>query len=196
MGTCDQKSDMQQRVALVHEGKKTFKSESCEYSSVSQNDMKQRIASIHEGKKSFKCALFVYSCDLKIDMHQHIASVHEGQKPVKCNSCSYTCNQKSDLQRHVAFTHEGKKPFKCGSLNVLTFNVCGLKLYGRIDQVRNLLLHYKISIAVLIETDIFKIFNIEGFTVFCPPPFTTGPKGKEAGAVILVSNDIASPIIL
>ena len=59
----------------------------------------------------------------------------------------------------------------------------------------NLLLKHQISVAVLTETevshDIAKIFNIEGYTVFCPPPFTTGPTGKEAGLVILVLNDIA-----
>ena len=78
--------------------------------------------------------------------------------------------------------------------------MCGLKSYGRIDQVRNLLLQHEISIAVLTETEVShelaKTFNMEGFTAFCPPPFTTGPIGKEAGLVILVSNDIASSIIL
>ena len=81
-------------------------------------------------------------------------------------------------------------------LNILTLNVCGLKSFGSIDQVRNLLLKYQISVAVLTETEvsheIAKTFNIEGFTVFCPPPFTTGPRGKEAGLIILVSNEIAT----
>ena len=49
--------------------------------------------------------------------------------------------------------------------------------------------------AVLTETEvsheIAETFNIEGYTAFGPPSFTTGPKGKEAGLVILVSNDIA-----
>ena len=50
--------------------------------------------------------------------------------------------------------------------------------------------------AVLTETevphDVAKAFSVEGFTVFCPPTYTTGPKGKEAGLIILVSNDITS----
>ena len=66
--------------------------------------------------------------------------------------------------------------------------------------MKNLLLKYKISIAVLTETevphDIAKTFNIDGYTVYCPPSFTTGPKGKEAGLILLVSNDISSSIIL
>ena len=40
--------------------------------------------------------------------------------------------------------------------------------------------------------DVAKAFSVEGFTVFCPPTYTTGPKGKEAGLIILVSNDITS----
>ena len=37
---------------------------------------------------------------------------------------------------------------------MLTLNVCGLKSYGQIDQVHNLLLRYEISVAVLTETEI------------------------------------------
>ena len=81
---------------------------------------------------------------------------------------------------------------KCTSLKILTLNVCGLKSYGRIDQVRNLLIKYKIDVAVLTETeishDMAKTFNIDGYKVFCPPHFTTGPRGKEAGLITLVSN--------
>ena len=43
---------------------------------------------------------------------------------------------------------------------------------------------------------IAKTFCIEGYTVFCPPTFTTGPKGKEAGLVMLVSNEIAKSITI
>ena len=81
---------------------------------------------------------------------------------------------------------------KYTSLKILTLNVCGLKSYGRIDQVRNLLIKYKIDVAVLTETeishDMAKTFNIDGYKVFCPPHFTTGPRGKEAGLITLVSN--------
>ena len=81
------------------------------------------------------------------------------------------------------------------SLKILTLNVSGLKSYGRIDQVRNLLVKHKIDVAVLTETEIShgmaKTFNIDGYKVFCPPHFTTGPRGKEAGVITLVANDIA-----
>ena len=36
-----------------------------------------------------------------------------------------------------------------------------------------------------------KTFNIDGYKVFCPPHFTTGPRGKEAGVITLVAKDIA-----
>ena len=82
------------------------------------------------------------------------------------------------------------------SINVLTLNVCRLNSYSRIDQVHNLSLWYEITVAVLTKTeishDIASIFNIEGYSVICASPFTTGPRGKEAGLIILVSNDIAT----
>ena len=74
--------------------------------------------------------------------------------------------------------------------------MCGLKSYGRIDQVHHLLLKYQVSVAVLTETevshDIAKSFSVEGYIVFCPSSTTTGPRGKEAGLIILVSNDVAT----
>ena len=74
--------------------------------------------------------------------------------------------------------------------------MCGLKSYGRIDQVHHLLLKYQVSVAVLTETevshDIAKSFSVEGYIVFCPSSTTTGPRGKEGGLIILVSNDVAT----
>ena len=80
-------------------------------------------------------------------------------------------------------------------MRILTLNVASIKSFGRMDQVRFLLSKYKISVAVLTETevshDIAKTCNIEGYKLFCPPSSTTGPKGKECGVIIFVSNEFA-----
>ena len=106
----------------------------------------QHVASVHEEKKPFKCDSCDYSCNRKINLKQHIVSVHEAKRSFKCESCEYGCASKGNLKKHVASVHEGKK--------ILTLNVCGLNRTGRIDQVQNLLLKYKVSIAVLNETEI------------------------------------------
>ena len=41
--------------------------------------MKIHVASVHEGKKQFKCDICDYSCSRKGDMKTHVASVHEGK---------------------------------------------------------------------------------------------------------------------
>ena len=96
---------------------------------------------------------------------------------------------------HLAAGGGQSKLSKYTSIKTLTLNVSGLKSYGRIDQVRNLLIKHKIDVAVLTETeishDMAKTFNIDGYKVFCPPHFTTGPRGKEAGVITLVAKDIA-----
>ena len=42
--------------------------------------MKKHIAPIHEGKKTFKCEICDYSCYQKGQMKQHVLSVYEGKK--------------------------------------------------------------------------------------------------------------------
>ena len=63
---------------------------------------------IHEGKKPFNCDICNYRCSQKGDMKTHVASVHEGKKPFKCDICDYSCSQKGNMTRHVSSIHEGK----------------------------------------------------------------------------------------
>ena len=55
---------------------------------------------------------------------------------------------------HLAADSGQSKVSKYTSIKTLTLNVSGLKSYGRIDQVRNLLIKHKIDVAVLTETEI------------------------------------------
>ena len=155
------------------------------------------INSVHGKKKYFKCSICESNFQYQTSLNNHIKSVHQRRKHFKCNICESNFECEISLNNHISSVHEVKnQPY----LNIITLNVCGSKSHGRIDQVKNLLLKYKVSIAVLTETEVShemaKTFNIEGYTVYCPPSFTTGPKGKEAGLIMLVSNDIASSIIL
>ena len=80
-------------------------------------------------------------------------------------------------------------------LHVLAINVCGIDCYGRIDQIHILLVKHLVSVAVLTETEtshsIAETTNIDGFKAFCPPSSVTGPSGKEAGVIMLISNDLS-----
>ena len=71
--------------------------------------MNRQFASVHEGKKPFKCDFCDYSCSLKNKM-QHVASVHEGKKPFKCDICDYyICSQKNAMNQHGASVHDKTK---------------------------------------------------------------------------------------
>ena len=130
--------------ASVREGKKPFKCENCDYSCSLKVKLNQHVASVHEGKQPFKCESYDLNCDQNNELQQNVASDHEEKKPFKCEYCDYTCVKKGNLSQHITLVHEGKKR---EPLNIVTLNVCGLKSYGRIDQVRSLLLKYKISVA-------------------------------------------------
>ena len=67
------------------------------------------VFSVHEGKKQFKCEICDYSSSRKGNLKLHVASVHEKNIPFKCEMCDYSCSLKSSLQIHVASVHEAKK---------------------------------------------------------------------------------------
>ena len=59
------------------------------------------VTSVHEEKKAFKCDICDYSCSQKSNMNKHVKSVHAGKKPLKCDMCEFSCSQRSSVNRHV-----------------------------------------------------------------------------------------------
>ena len=45
-----------------------------------------KIAPVHEGKKPFKCDFCDYNSSQHSNLNRHIASIHEGTKPFKCST--------------------------------------------------------------------------------------------------------------
>ena len=86
-----------------------------------------------------------------------------------------------------------------GLINILALNVRGIMCQGRPEQVRLLLNKYKASLAILSETETTHAYaatcHMEGFRAFCPPTSVTGPQNKEAGVIMMVSEDLASASI-
>ena len=58
-----------------------------------KSDMNRHVSSVHEGKKPFKCDFCDYSCSRKGDMNRHVSTVYESKKSFKCGICDYTCSQ-------------------------------------------------------------------------------------------------------
>ena len=123
----------------------------------------------------------------------HISLVHEGRKPFKCELCEKDFLSFCELESHFTTAHAKSLT---QDLNVLTINVCGIECNGRLEQVRLLLIKYKISIAVLTETETTHSYaasaHMKGFRAFCPPLTVTGPSGKETGVIVMVSEELAS----
>ena len=81
-------------------------------------------------------------------------------------------------------------------LNVIAINVCGIECSGRLEEIRLLLVKYGVDVAILSETEtshsLAATTNLEGYKAFCPQNSVTGPPGKEAGVIVLVSEKLAS----
>ena len=116
---------MDKHVAAVHEEKKPFKCDSCDYHCSLKIHMKTHshcnTFTLHwfMKKRNHSNVTFVtkYSFKLKSHMKTHVASVHERKKPFKCHIWDYGCFLKTHLNKHVALIHERKKPFKCDICN-------------------------------------------------------------------------------
>ena len=89
----------------IHEGKKPFRCDICDYSCFRNSTMNRHIVSVHEGRKQFNCDICEYSCSLKHNLKSHVAFVHEGKKPFKCGICEYTCSLNQQLKQHVTKKH-------------------------------------------------------------------------------------------
>ena len=59
--------------------------------------MKTHVKSVHEGKKPFKCDICDYNFSQKGDMKRHVESVHERKNPFKCDICNYCCFLKPQM---------------------------------------------------------------------------------------------------
>ena len=59
------------------------------------------MASIHEKKKSFKCEICDYSCSPKGHMKEHVAAIHERKKQFKCDTCDYSFYYKGQMSAQV-----------------------------------------------------------------------------------------------
>ena len=78
-----------------------------------QQVLKTQKLAVHDGKKPFKCEICDFSFALKQSLKTHIGSFHEGNKLYKCEMCDNSFAQKSHLRKHVSSVHDGKKPWKC-----------------------------------------------------------------------------------
>ena len=103
----------QQHVVSVHEGKKPFKCDICDFSCSLRHNMKRHVALVHEENNPFKCDICDFSSAQRNVLKVNVASVHEGDKPFNCDICNYCLSKRDKLKRRVASVHEEKKPFKC-----------------------------------------------------------------------------------
>ena len=90
--------------AVVHESEpKSYESRKIQTSDLTNLNSSK----VHGGKKPFKCEICDYSSLQKGELNQHISDVHEGKKPFKCEICDYSSLQKDTLNQHVLVVHGG-----------------------------------------------------------------------------------------
>ena len=69
----------------------------------------KHVSFVHDGKRQFRCEVCDYKSSQKCDINKHIASVHEANRPLKYDICDYSCSQNSKSNENVESVHEGKK---------------------------------------------------------------------------------------
>ena len=79
---------------MIIKKKKPFK---CVTAVLKNCNMTQNVVSVHESKKPFKCDICEFICSQSGKLNHHVASVHDGKKAYKCDICNYSFSQKGDM---------------------------------------------------------------------------------------------------
>ena len=114
------KRNMNQHVAVVHEGKKPFECELCDACFSKKVGLETHISMVHDGKKSFECNLCQFATATEGNLKAHIKSVHAEKESYECTICKKVFsgrNGKRNMRSHMEVVHEGKKPFLCEICN-------------------------------------------------------------------------------
>ncbi len=63
---------------------------------------------VHENKKKYKCDLCEYSAFEHRNLRRHIECVHEKIKPHKCRICEISFYLEGHLKKHLQIIHASK----------------------------------------------------------------------------------------
>ena len=110
------KRNMNQHVAVVHEGKKPFECELCNACFSKKVGLETHISMVHDGNKSFECNLCQFATATENNLKAHVKSVHSEKESYECTICNKVFsgrNGKRNMRAHMEVVHEGKKPFLC-----------------------------------------------------------------------------------
>ena len=126
--------------------KEPFDCEYCDYGCGQKSNLRHHVAKVNEVKKPFKCKYCDFCCTQKGNLIYHYSLIHEGKKPIKSEASSSVKSGKT-LKNHMGSVYEGKKPFNCSQarLKALTANIRGIECYGRLEQVRILLVKHQVQ---------------------------------------------------
>ena len=63
---------------------------------------------VHENRKKYKCDVCDYTAFLHADLKKHIECVHEKMKPHKCSICEKCFGLEGHLKTHLQRIHNNK----------------------------------------------------------------------------------------
>ena len=104
--TLGSKRNLEQHIAIVHEGLKPFKCDLCGESFVTKRSQVKHVRIVHD--RSFECPKCLKTFYSKRDMNIHVDTVHERKKPFKRDHCEKSFCSNLKHEKHVgavSYTH-------------------------------------------------------------------------------------------
>ena len=122
----------------VHEGKKPFNCDQCEYTACSESRIKlhkkkhdggdSKRSKVHKGTP-VKCKQYQFK-SFHARNHRAHKKAHNGNLTFMCDQCDYLASCAGNLKRHI-MKHTGEKPFKCDICDYSASNAHHVRTHKR-----------------------------------------------------------------
>ena len=89
----------------IHEQKKPFQCEACDFTTGQKGHLKQHFSIVHERGKQYECKICHGKFSHKSDLIRHTTMIHEQNQHYQCQICKHITGDLGQLKHHIERVH-------------------------------------------------------------------------------------------
>ena len=98
-------SHLNRHVKSVHDKKRDYACENCDYKAAQNSNLKEHVKAVHEKIKNFACEQCDYKAAQKSYLVMHVEAIHDRIKRFACEHCHYKAAVQPYLREHMKRRH-------------------------------------------------------------------------------------------